>query len=92
MVLGLNASTGNLSTRSFSAQLASRPDVFTNVNLINTAAASRNVELTPVRADGGVEGDSVKVTLPAGAQFSADAAQIFGFGAASAADARLQGR
>ena len=91
MVLGLNASTGNSSTRSFSAQLASRPDVFTNVNLINTANASRDVELTAVRADGGVEGDPVKVTLAAGAGFSANASEIFGFGAAPAADIRPQG-
>ena len=91
MVLGLNASTGNSSLRSFSAQLASTPDVFTNVNLINTAAGSRDVELTPVLADGGIEGDPVKITLAAGAQFSADASEIFGFGTASAADTRLQG-
>ncbi len=91
MVLGLNASTGNSSTRSFSAQLASRQDVFTNVNVINTSAASRDVEMTAVRTDGGIEGDPVKVTLAAGAQFSADASQIFGFGVASAADAGLQG-
>ena len=91
MVLGLNASTDNSSTRSFSAQLASRPDVFTNVNVINTSAASRDVELTAVRTDGGIEGDPVKVTLAAGAQFSADASQIFGFGVASAAAAGLQG-
>ena len=91
MVLGLNASTGNSSTRSFSAQLASTPDVFTHVNLINTSAASRDVEMTAVRTDGGIEGDPVKVTLAAGAQFSADASQIFGFGVASAADVRLQG-
>ena len=91
MVLGLNASTGNSSTRSFSAQLASRSDVFTSINLINTAAGSRNVELTAVRADGGIEGDPVKIILAAGAQFSADASQIFGFGAASAATAGLQG-
>ena len=91
MVLGLNASTGNSSTRSFSAQLASRADVFTNINLINTAAASRDVELTAVRADGGVEGDPVEVTLAAGASFSADASEIFGFAGASPGDARLQG-
>ena len=91
LVLGLNASTGNSSTRSFSAQLASRPDVFTNVNVINTSAASRDVEMTAVRTDGGIEGDPVKVTLAAGAQFSADASQIFGFGVASATDAGLQG-
>ena len=91
MVLGLNASTGNSSTRSFSAQLASRPDVFTSINLINTSAASRDVELTAVRTDGGIEGDPVKVTLAAGAQFGADASQIFGFGVASAAAAGLQG-
>ena len=88
-VLGLNASTGNASTRSFSAQLASTSDVFTNVNLINTAAGPREVELTPVQ--GGIEGDPVKVLLAAGGQFSADASQIFGFGAASPAGARLQG-
>ena len=91
MVLGLNASMGNSSTRSFSAQLASRSDVFTSINLINTAAGSRNVELTAVRADGGMEGDPVKIILAAGAQFSADASQIFGFGVASAAAAGLQG-
>ncbi len=92
MVLGLNASTGNMSTRSFSAQLASRPDVFTNINVINTAAGTRNVELTAVRTDGSVEGDPVKVVLAAGAQFAADAAEIFGFGgAAPAGDRRLQG-
>ena len=90
LVLGLNASTGNPSTRSFSAQLASRPDVFTNVNLINTTAASRNVDLTAVRTDGGIEGDPVTIVLAAGASFSADASEIFGFGAA-AADSRLQG-
>ena len=90
MVLGLNASTGNSSTRSFSAQLASRPDVFTNVNLINTSTASRDVELTAVRSDGSIEGVPVKVPLAAGAQFSADASEIFGFGASSA-DVRLQG-
>ena len=90
MVLGLNASTGNSSTRSFSAQLASRPDVFTNVNLINTAASSRNVDLMAVRAVGGIEGDPVRIVLAAGASFSADASQIFGFGAAPAAGG-LQG-
>ena len=90
MVLGLNASTGNSSTRSFSAQLASRPDVFTNVNLINTSAASRDVEMTAVRTDGSIEGDPVKVTLAAGAQYSKDASEIFGFGTAPA-DARFQG-
>ena len=91
MVLGLNASTGNSSTRSFSAQLASRPDVFTNVNLINTTAGSRNVELTAVREDGGIDGDPVKITLAAGVQFSADASEIFEFGAAASTDVRLQG-
>ncbi len=90
MVLGLNASTGNSSTRSFSAQLASRPDVFTNVNLINTAAGSRNVDLMAVRAAGGIEGDPVRIVLAAGASFSADASQIFGFGAAPA-DGGLRG-
>ncbi len=84
MVLGLNASTGNSSTRSFSAQLASTPDVFTNVNLINTSTGARNLDLTAIRTDGGVEGDPVKVILAAGASFSADASEIFGFGAAAA--------
>ncbi len=75
-VIGLNANFGNPSSQSFSAQLASVEGLFTNVNLINTSTASRNLTLTAV----GVEGEqlgSTMLTLQPGQQVSQDAGQLF---------------
>ena len=75
-VLGLNASSRTSSTRSFSAQLATQPGIFTSLNLINTADDARGVTIVAVREDGTSVGTPLQVEMGEGEQFVADAAQI----------------
>ena len=77
-VLGLNAATGNPTTRAYSAQLAYQPGLFTSVNVFNGSDGARNVTLRAVGEDGSQHGDAVAMVLDPGEQFTGDAAQLFG--------------
>ena len=77
-VLGLNAATGNSTTRAYSAQLASQPGLFTSVNIFNIADAPRNVTLTAVQEDGSQQGATVERLLQPGEQFTGDTGELFG--------------
>ena len=79
-VIGLNAATGNPSSRAYSAQLASEPGVFTSVNLSNRAPADRAVRLRAVNEDGSDRGEPVSFKLGPGEQFTEDAGVLFGGG------------
>ena len=83
-VIGLNAATGNPSSRAYSAQLASVPGVFTSVNVFNSSAEDRDVTLRAVNEAGGDQGDPVAFTLEPGEQFTEDAGVLFGGGATPA--------
>ena len=90
-VLGLNAATGNTTTRAYSAQLASQPGLFTSVNVVNSSDEQRNVTLKAVLEDGSDQGDPVAFVLDPGEQFTEDAGVLFGTAAAGAHPAQEQG-
>ncbi len=76
--IGLTASVGNPSDQSWSAQLAfSRDRLTTSVNLVNTSATIRHVELVAVRENGSVVA-SRAVALSPGGQFQEDVTRVFG--------------
>lgn len=77
-VLGLNAAVDSSATRLYSAQLASQPGLFTNVNLINTSDQARQLTLSALLEDGSPVGPPVEMTLLAGEAFSQDAGTLFG--------------
>lgn len=77
-IIGLNAHFENDAVHSFSAQLASQTELFTNVNLINTSAQARTATLTAIREDGSHLSAPVQINLEPGEEFSEDAAQLFG--------------
>ncbi len=89
-VLGLNAATGNSTTRAYSAQLASQPGLFTSVNVFNGSNATRNVTLTAVKEDGSQQGNTVDLQLQAGEQFTGDSGELFGDAPAGAHPAQAQ--
>ena len=84
-VIGLNASFGNMMNDSYSAQLASSPGIYTNLNVINTSDQSRALEITAVGEEGTNLADAVSVTLAAGEQLEQDVGELFDFSAAAAA-------
>ena len=90
-VLGLNAATGNTTTRAYSAQLASQPGLFTSVNVVNSSDEQRNVTLKAVLEDGSDQGDPVAFVLDPGEQFTEDAGVLFGTAAAGAHPAQEAG-
>ncbi len=76
-VIGLNAAVATGGIESFSAQLASASNVFTNVNLINTTDQHRGLSLEAISEDGSLLA-SAAVDLDAGEVFSQDMTEIFG--------------
>lgn len=80
-VIGLNASFGNTASESYSAQLASTPDIYTNVNVINVSDQTRTVEVTAIGEDGSNLTDPVNLTLTPGEQMEQDAGDLFSFAA-----------
>ena len=64
-------------TTLYSAQLASAPGLFTNVNLINLSDSTRELTLTALDEKGANLVDPVSLTLSPGQQFSQDAGQLF---------------
>ena len=74
--IGLNASFGSGVNVSHSAQLASSPDVFTSVNLINGSDSSRTVRLEAVPEGGGAVREFGPFELQAHQQFTMDASDL----------------
>jgi hypothetical protein len=76
-VIGLSAATESAQTRSYSAQLASLPSLFTNVKLINVADQGRVVRLSAINENGGELAGAVTVTLGPGEVLERDAGELF---------------
>lgn len=76
-VLGLNAAVPDEATEAFSAQLASGPDIFTNVSLVNTASEVLDVELRAISADGSDLGSPLALSLAPDESVAIDAVDIF---------------
>ncbi len=76
-VLGLSPQDAGSDSTLFSAQLASGPGLFTDVNLINLSQSTRQLTLTAVDESGANLVDPVPVTLAPGEQLSQDAGQLF---------------
>ena len=79
-VLGLNASFASSGPELFSAQLASGPEVFTNVKFVNTSGEDRELTITPVAEDGTTLAAPFTLNLGPGQSFEQDVAGLFGFG------------
>ena len=77
-VIGLNASFSNRGIESFSAQLASLSDLFTNLNVINTSRGQREVTFTAIGPDGEEATAPVTRVLQSGEQLSQDAVSLLG--------------
>ncbi len=84
-VLGLNASFASSGPELFSAQLASGPEVFTNVKFVNTSDEDRELTISPIAEDGTTLADAATVNLGPGQSFEQDVAELFGFGDADGA-------
>ncbi len=80
--LGLNASPGSGVSRSFSAQMASTPSVFTNLKLVNVGEAARDVTLTAVSENGSNLAEPVQIRLNPGQDMEADVNALFTFATA----------
>ena len=89
-VIGLNAAVATGNIESFSAQLVSASNVFTNVNLINTTDQHRGLSLEAISEDGSLLA-SAAVDLEASEVFSQDMTEIFGFDNAAFDGAAPQG-
>ena len=79
-VLGLNASFASSGLELFSAQLASGPEVFTNVKFVNTSGEDRELTITPVAEDSTTLAAPFTLNLGPGQSFEQDVATLFGFG------------
>ena len=89
-VIGLNASFGNMMNDSYSAQLASTPGLYTNLNVINVSDQTRKATLTAIGEDGGDLADPVDVTLEPGEQLERDVRELFSFSPAGTASPSSQ--
>ncbi len=78
-VLGLNASFASSGPELFSAQLASGPEVYTNVKFVNTSSEDRELTITAVAEDGATLADPSTVKLGPSQSFEQDVARLFGF-------------
>ena len=76
-VFGLGPQEVGFATTLYSAQLASAPGLFTNVNLINLSDSTRQLTLTALDENGANLVDPVSLTLSPGEQYSQDAGQLF---------------
>ncbi|HSR51535.1 MAG TPA: sialidase family protein [Acidobacteriota bacterium] len=76
-LIGLAAASPNPSSRGYSAQLASQPGLFTNINLVNVSADPRQVTMTAILEDGTAAGDPVTLDLGPASRYSADASDLF---------------
>lgn len=86
-ILALNGAVGNGANRAFSAQLASGPNIFTNLKLINIAGRTRNVTLTATDNNGSALASPVELSLASGQSMEADVDQLFDFSANAPAGA-----
>ncbi|RPJ87187.1 MAG: hypothetical protein EHM18_02405 [Acidobacteria bacterium] len=75
--VGLNAASPGVSSKLFSAQLATIPGIFTDVKLLNIADVSRSVSLEALADSGELVGQSVAVSLAPGQTLQKDAAELF---------------
>ncbi len=78
-LLGLNGSAGNGQTIAYSAQMASGPDIFTSLKLINTSEASRQVTLTATDNNGTSLAQTVTLNLAPGEEREAEVRELFNF-------------
>ncbi|MBI3939538.1 MAG: choice-of-anchor D domain-containing protein [Acidobacteria bacterium] len=92
-VIGLNASPGNGSSNSYSAQLASDANaIFTSLKLINVAGRQRTVTLRALGENGSDLATPVNRVLEAGQVLEQDVGPLFGLpaGAASVGSLRAE--
>ena len=76
-VFGLGLQEAGSASTLYSAQLASVPGLFTNVNLINLSDSTRQLTLTALDKNGANLVDPVLLNLSPGEQFSQDAGELF---------------
>ena len=77
-LIELNAVSGNGLASFFSAQMASGPNIFTNLKLINLAAFGRIARTTILSNDGTPASDPMLFTLGPGETLQVDAATLLG--------------
>jgi len=73
----LNAVPLNPEMEVFSAQLATGPGIFTEINLVNTSAQERRITALVLSANGETAAGPLERTLAPGEQWSGDALELF---------------
>ncbi|MDA2929085.1 hypothetical protein MYX84_03895 [Acidobacteria bacterium AH-259-O06] len=77
-IIGVNASFGNPSTESFSAQLASATNIFTNLKVVNVSDTARAITVTAITEDGSNLAPPATVNLGPGELLEKDVRELFG--------------
>ena len=76
--LGMNAVQTTASRTFYSAQLAHGMNIVTNLRLVNTSSATRQVTLSAIGDNGTPVADAVTVEIPSSQIYSADLGTLFG--------------